>query len=162
MNIIKEIKAALALQDANEKDSKLSLLDDEFEYGHELNAADVVEGTRLLLAAALQEEDKVVRKKFFRTIDKAVLYQEIRDCIDWDGLVASLPSLEKRDLVYVLDILGLSGQRKYLSLLDKYAHHSDPEIQKWAYEAIEELSERITRSADPQIGGERRETPMAG
>lgn len=153
MDIVKEIKAILALQDASEKDSKLSLLNDEFEYGHELNAADVVEGTQLLLAAALQEDDKVVKKKFFRTIDKAVLYQEIGNCINWGGLVVSLPSLEKSDLVYVLDLLGLSGQEDYLSLLDEYAHHSDPEIKKWANEAIEELKDRITHGTDSRRTG---------
>jgi hypothetical protein len=153
MDIIKEIKEILALQNSNEKDSRLSLLNDEFEYGHGLNATDVVEGTRLLLAATLQEDDKVVKKKFFRTIDKAVLYQDVGHRINWDTLVVSLPSLEKRDLVYVLDVLGLSGQEKYLSILDKYAQHSDSEIRKWAYEAIEELEDRVVHATDSQKAG---------
>ena len=116
MNIVNEINKVLVLQDPNEKDNRLSLLDDEFEYGNALDGADVVEGTQLLLTAALQEDDKVLRKKFFRAIDTVVLYQDIGHRINWDILVVSLPSLEKRELVYVLDILGLSGQEKYLSV----------------------------------------------
>jgi hypothetical protein len=153
MDTVKQIKEILALQNPNEKENRLSLLDDDFEYGHGFSTADVVEGTRLLLAAALQEDDKGVKKQFFRTIDKAVLYQEIGDRINWDSLVISLPSLEKRDLVYVLDILGLSGQEKYLSLLDKYAHHSDPEVRRWADEAIEELEDRVTHATGSQKAG---------
>jgi hypothetical protein len=155
MDIVKEIKEILALQNLNEKDSRLSVLDDEFEYGEGLNKADVVEGTRLLLVGALQEDDNVVKKQFFRTIDKAVLYQDIGDCINWDTLIVSLPSLEKRHLVYVLDVLGLSGQEKYVALLDKYAHHSDPEIRKWAHEAIEELEDKIARATNAQKQGKR-------
>jgi hypothetical protein len=153
MNIVKDIKEILTLQNPNEKDTRLSMLDDEFEYGCELNIADVIEGTRLLLAAALQEDNKAVQKKFFRTIDNAVLYQEIGDRINWDTLVASLPTLEKRELVYVLDILGLSGQKKYLFILDKYAHHPDPEIKKWAYESNEELEDQVARAtASKKVG----------
>jgi hypothetical protein len=149
MDIVEEIKEILALQDPNEKDSRLSVLSGDFEYD-ELNKADVAEGTRLLLSAALQEDNKVLKKEFFHTIDQAVVYQEVGDRINRDPLVISLPSLEKRDLVYILDILGLSGRGKYLPLLDKYAHHSDPEIRKWALEAIEDLEDRIVHAPDAQ------------
>ena len=144
MDIIKEVKEVLVQQNPQEKHYILEQISDVLEYHHGLNEADILEGVRLLLSAALQEDDKDVRETFFRTIDKAVLYQEIGDRINWDSLVISLPSLEKRDLVYVLDILALSGKEKYLPILDKYAHHLDPEIRKWAHEAIEELEDRIT------------------
>src|SRR5579859_4952072 len=84
MDIVKEIKAILALQDPDEKDGRLSVLNSEFEYDHELNKANVMEGTQLLLTAALREGNKALRKKFFRTIDQAVVYQNIGDCITWD------------------------------------------------------------------------------
>src|SRR6516164_6760724 len=119
MNIVKEIKEILTLQNSGEKDSRLSVLSGEFEYGDGLDKAEVVEGTRLLLVAALQEDDKGLQQEFFYTIDQAVVYQDIGNCINWDTLAVSLSSLEKRDLVYALDILGLSGQEKYFSLLDK-------------------------------------------
>src|SRR5262249_44318924 len=102
---------------------------------------------------ALQENDKVLKKEFFHTINQAVVYQEIGDHINWDPLAVSLPSLEKRDLVYVLDILGLSGRGKYLPLLDKYAHHSDPEIRKWAQQALEDLQDRIAHASNSQKAG---------
>jgi hypothetical protein len=153
MDILKQVKEILEQQNPQEKDNLLEQLSDVLEYNHGLNEVDVVEGTRLLLAAALQEDDKVLRKEFFHTIDQSVVYQEIGDRINWDPLVVSLASLEKRDLVYVLDILGLSGQRKYLSLLDKYAHHSDPEIRQWAHEAIEDLEDSIVHATDSQKAG---------
>jgi len=131
----------------------LSLLSGEFEYGDKLDKADVAEGTQYLLAAALQEDDKALKKEFFYTIDQAVVYQNIGNCVDWDTLVISLPSLEKSDLVYVLDIIGLSGQRKYLPLLDRYAHHSDPEIRIWASEALEDLKDSIAHASAPQKAG---------
>ena len=65
MDVVKEIKEILALQDSGGKDSRLSVLSGEFEYGDRLDKADVVEGTRLLLDAALQEEDKALKKEFF-------------------------------------------------------------------------------------------------
>ena len=153
MDIVKEIKAILALQDPDEKDGRLSVLNSEFEYDHELNKANVMEGTQLLLTAALREGNKALRKKFFRTIDQAVVYQNIGDCITWDPLAILLPSLEKRDLVYVLDIIGLSGQRKYLSLLEEYAHHADPEIRQWASEALEDLEDSMAHASDSQKAG---------
>ena len=153
MDILKEIKEILALQNSGKKDSRLSVLSSEFEYGDRLDKANVAEGTRLLLAAALQEDDKVLRKEFFDTIDQAVVYQEIGNRINWDTLAVSLPALEKRDLVYVLDILGLSGQEKYISLLDKYVHHSDPEIRQWAHEALEDLADSIAHAPDAQKAG---------
>jgi len=153
MEIVKEVKEILALQDPDEKDGRLSVLNSEFEYDNELNKADVIEGARLLLAAALQEDNKVLRKEFFHTIDQAVVYRNIGDCIDWNALVIALPSLEKRDLVYVLDIIGLSGQRKYLLLLDEYTHHSDPEIRQWAHEALEDLEDSIARAPDAHKAG---------
>lgn len=153
MEIVKEVKEILALQNPGEKDDRLSVLNGDFEYNDELNHADVIEGTQLLLAAALQEDNKVLRKRFFRTIDQAVVYQEVGDCIDWDTLAISLPSLEKRDLVYVLDILALSGQKKYFSLLDEYAHHADPEIRDWAQEAREDLEDTIAHASSAQKAG---------
>lgn len=153
MDIVREVKEILALQNPGEKDDRLSVLNSAFEYNDELNRADVIEGTQLLLHAALQEDNKVLRKRFFRTIDQALVYQEIGGCIDWDALAALLPSLEKRDLVYVLDILALSGQGKYFSRLDEYAHHADPEIRKWAEEALEDLEDSIAHASPAQKAG---------
>src|SRR5579864_8222271 len=51
MDIVKEVKEILALRDSGEKDSRLSLLSGEFEYGDKLDKADVAEGTQYLLAA---------------------------------------------------------------------------------------------------------------
>jgi hypothetical protein len=150
MDIIQEIKEILALQNPNEKDSRLSLLNDDFEYGDDLNEADVVEGTQLLLVAALQEDDHRIRQKFFRTIDKAIVHHDISKYVDWDKLVATLPSLGKWELEYALDILGISGQARYLSALEEYTHHTDPEIREWAQEAITEIEYQIERASASQ------------
>jgi len=148
MSVVEEVKDILTLRNAGEKANRLSVLNSKFEYDDSLDKTDVVEGTQLLLAAALQEDNKVLRKKYFRTIDRAVVYQDVGDCIDWDALVVLLPSLEKMDLVYVLDIIGLSGKRKYFSLLVQYTHHVDPEIRQWASESLEDLEDSIAHAAD--------------
>jgi hypothetical protein len=150
MDIIKEIKEILALQNPNEKDSRLSLLNDEFEYGEGFDEADIAEGTQLLLAAALQEDNKVVKKKLFRAIDKAVAHHDIRACVDWDRLATALPSLGKWELEYVLDILGISGRARYLPTLEEYTHHADPEIREWAQEAITEIEYQVARATASQ------------
>jgi len=150
MDIIKEIKEILALQNLNEKEIRLSLLNDEFEYGDGSNEADIAEGIQLLLAATLQEDNKTVKKKVFRTIDKAVVHHDIRDLVDWDRLAVALPSLGKWELEYVLDILGISGQARYLPALEEYTHHADPEIREWAQEAITEIEYQVTRATDLQ------------
>src|SRR5436305_8546422 len=110
MDIVKEIKEILRLQNPNDKDTRLSTLNDEFEYDDSSNEADIAEGTQLLLVAALQEDNKMVKRKFLRTIDKAVVHHDIRKLVDWDRLVTELPTLGKWELEYALDILGIAGQ----------------------------------------------------
>ena len=144
MDIVKEVIEILALKKPHEKDNRLEQLSDVFEYHHGLDKADIIEGVRLLLPAALQEDDRDMRQTFLRAIENAVVHHDIGDCINWDALVTSLPSLEKWDLEYVLNVLGLSGQAKYLPTLDEYAHHIDPEIREWAQEAIREVEYRVT------------------
>ena len=143
VDILKQIKGILAEQNPQEKDTQLSQLDDMLEYHHDLNEADVVEGVRLLLVAALQESDQQIRQTFFSTLYTAVACQDIGDRVDWDRLATVLPSLGKWEPEYVLDILGLSGQARYLPVLEAYTHHADPEIREWAKEAITEIEYRV-------------------
>jgi hypothetical protein len=62
----------------------------------------------------------------------------------------ALPSLDKWELEYVLDILGFSGQVRYLPALKKYAHDADPEIREWAQEAITEIGYRVAHASASQ------------
>ena len=150
MNIVKEINEVLALQNSNEREDGLERINDLFEYSQDLKDVDIVEGVQLLLTAVLQERDARAKRQLFRIIDKAVARYDIGNSIDWDVLATSLSSLEKRDLVYVLDILGLSGQGKYLSVLTTYAHNFDSEIRAWALDAIEEATYRVAHASDIQ------------
>lgn len=150
MHILKQVKEILGQQNPQEKDTQLSQLDDMLEYHHGLNTTDIVEGVRLLLVAALQENDQRIRQKFFRTIDTAVACQDIGDRMDWDRLVDVLPSLGKWELQYVLDVLGLSGQARYLPILEEYVHHADPEIRGWGQEAITEIEYRVAHASASQ------------
>ena len=150
MDILKQVKEILVEQNSQEKDDKLEQLRQVLEYHHGLNEADIVEGVRLLLSAALQEDNKAVRETFFSTIDTAVGYHDIRRRIDWDRLVAVLPSLGKWELEYVLDILGFSGHVGYIPVLEKYTRHADPEIRAWAEDAIENVNSLVAHAADVQ------------
>jgi len=150
MDILKQIKEILAQQNPQEKDTQLSQLDDILEYHHDLQEADVVEGVRLLLVAALQENDQQIRQTFFSTIYTAVACQDIGARVDWDELATMLPSLEKWELQYVLDILGLSGKARHLPILKEYTHHTDPEIKESAHEAITEIEYRIAHTSVAQ------------
>ena len=64
-----------------------------------------------------------------------------------------LPSLNKWQLGYALDILGLTGQEKYVSTLDGYALHADPEVREGALRAIKNISVLVAYDANPQNGG---------
>jgi len=150
MDILKQVKEILKQQDPQEKDTQLSQLDDVLEYHHDLREADVVEGVQLLLVATLQETDQQLRQLFFSTIYTAVACQDIGDHLDWSGLTTVHLSLGKWELEYVLDILGLSGQTKYLPFLEAYTHHADPEINEWAQEAIAEIEYRIAHTSIAQ------------
>ena len=108
---------------------------------------------RLLLPAALQEDDKVARETFFSTIDTAVIHHAIEDRIDWDTLASSLSSLEKWNLEYALNVLGLSGQARYLPILNEYAHYVDPEIRESARDAIREIEYRVAHATPAQKAG---------
>jgi hypothetical protein len=148
MNIINEIKETLALQNSQERVSKLEQISDVFEYGHGLNVEDVMEGTKLLLAAALQEKDQSIKDQIFYALYTAVVHQDIGDRIDWSVLVDILPSLDKSQLEEALGILGLSGQEKYLRVLDEYMHNADSEIREWAIDAIREIKYRLAHAPE--------------
>ena len=148
MDIIKEVKEVLVQQNPQEKHYILEQISDVLEYHHGVNEADVVEGVRLLLSAALQEDDKDVRETFFSTIAAAVVYHDING--DWDRLVAALPSLDKHELEYVLDILEISGKVRCLPALEEYTHHADPEVREWAQEAITEIEYRVMHATASQ------------
>ena len=105
---------------------------------------------RLLLSAALQEDNKAVRETFFSTIATAVAYHHIRTRVDWSRLYNALPSLNKWELEYVLDILGFSGEVQYLPILKKYARDPDPEIREWADDEIENINSWVTHTSASQ------------
>jgi hypothetical protein len=154
MDILKRAKDILAEHNPGEKDNLLEQLSQVLEYyREELNDADVIEVVRLLLPAALQEEDEVAGEAFFSTINTAVIHHDIEDRIDWDALAASLSSLETWNLEYALSVLGFSGQARYLPILNEYAQHTDPEVSKWAREAIREVEYRIAHAAPTQKAG---------
>lgn len=153
MDILKQVREILAEQNRNEKDDKLEQLSDVLEYHYGLNKMDVVEGTRLLLAAALQEDDKDLKQTFLRAIENAVVHHDIGDCINWDMLAASLSALEKWDLEYALNVLGLSGQDRYLPVVNEYARSTDPEIREWAREAIREIEYRVAHVTPARKAG---------
>jgi hypothetical protein len=146
VDILKQVNEIIVQQNPQEKDNLLGQLSQVLEYHHGLNEADVVEGVRLLLSAAMQEGNKAVRETFFSTIAVAVAYHHIRAGIDWDRLHDALPSLGKWELQYVLDVLGLSGQVRYLPALKEYAHDADSEIREWAQEAITEIEYRVVHA----------------
>jgi hypothetical protein len=147
MDILKQVREILAQRNLQEKDNLLTQLDQVLEYHHGLNEADIVEGVRLLLSAALQEGNKAVRDTFFSTIATAVAYHQIRNRIDWSRLHDALPSLNKWELEYVLDILGFSGEVRYLPILKKYARDPDPEIREWADDAIENINSWVAHTS---------------
>jgi hypothetical protein len=153
MDILKKVKEILVERNPQKKEHLLEQLSQVLEYHYELDEAEVVEGVRLLLSAALQEDNKEVREFFFSTIDNTVVHRDIGDCIDWDALAASLSSLGRWELEYVLSVLGLSGQVRYLPVLNEYAHHADPEIREWAQEAITEIEYRIAHASPSQKAG---------
>lgn len=153
MDILKLVKEILVEQKPYEKDYLLESLSQILEHHHGLNEADIIEGVRLLLAAALQEENKEVRETFFSTIDNAVLHHDIGDCIDWDTLVPLLSDLGKWELDNVLHTLGLSGQARYLPILNEYAHHADPEIRESAQDAIREIEYRVAHATPSRKAG---------
>ncbi len=154
MDIIKNIKDVLALQNHYEKRSKLEYLSDVFEYNKWLEAEDVAEGVKILLFFALKEKEQDVKESFFHTINNAVVYHQKEDIghrINWDTLINSLSALDKWQLEYALNILSLSGQERYLPILREYTHSADPEIREWASDAIGEIKYRLAHASGDQI-----------
>jgi hypothetical protein len=158
MNMTKEIQDALALQNPQEKVGRLEQLSDVFEYGHSLNEEDVIEGTKLLLTATLEEKDHLVKDQIFYVLYTSVVHQDIGDRIDWDVLADMLSSLNKSQLEEALGVLGLSGQEKYLHVLGKYTRNAAPEIRDWAFDAIREIEYRLTIDSGDQTKMEQQNT----
>lgn len=147
MDIVKEVKEILTLQDIHEKRRQIEQISDVLEYWPDLSEKDVAEGSQLLLDAALQEEDEVLQESLFHAANHVVACQSTVNLMNWDGLAASLPSLGIEGLDYALNMLGISGKARYLPVLEKYTHHADPEIRKSAQEAIGELKHQLARAA---------------
>ncbi|MBV9259498.1 MAG: hypothetical protein JO215_15890 [Ktedonobacteraceae bacterium] len=151
MDVLKQVKDILEQQNPQEKDNLLEQLSDMFEYRVELNVNVIMEAVQLLLTAALQEKNYSVKEAFFYALNSAIVHYQDKDMgarIDWDLLVASLPSLEKQLLDYAFNILSLSKQKKYLQVFDMYTHHSDPDIREWAQEANDDLKNELSRTSD--------------
>ena len=153
MDIVKEIKDILALLNQHAKDRGLERMNDVFEYGYgyDLEEEDIVEGVRLLLAAALREQDPVIKQRILRTIFKAVVYRPAKSMIsgiDWDSLAASFSSLDKWQLAYSIVILGLTGQKRYIPILEPYTLHTDPDIRERAIDAIKKINSMTAHTPD--------------
>ena len=151
MSMTKEIKDTLALRNPQEMVGRLEQLSDIFEYDHNLREEDVIEGTKLLLDAALREKDSSVKELLFYALYESVLHRDIGDCIDWDALADILSSLGSVQLEEALGVLGFSGQERYLPVLADYTHNADAEICKWAFDAIGEIKYRLAHASHNQI-----------
>ncbi|MBV9710676.1 MAG: hypothetical protein JO011_07175, partial [Ktedonobacteraceae bacterium] len=130
MDIVKEIKEMLALPNQHAKERGLERIIDvlEYKHGYDLNEENIVESIKLLLTAALQEQDPMLKRKFFRALSTAAAchqgkYLGLR--IDWDPLANSLSSLDKWQLQYVIRILVLTAQERYVPILNEYTYHAD-------------------------------------
>jgi hypothetical protein len=153
MDIVKDVKEILKLQDTHEKRRQIEQISDVLEYWPDLSEKDVAEGSQLLLAAALQEEDEDLQESLFHAANHVVACQSAVNLMDWDGLAASLPSLGIGVLDYALGMLGISGQARYLPALEEYTHHADPEVRESAQEAISELKHQLALAAGSQREG---------
>ncbi|MBV9259497.1 MAG: hypothetical protein JO215_15885 [Ktedonobacteraceae bacterium] len=146
MDIVKQVKDILEQQNPQQKDNLLEQLSQVLEYHHGLSETDIAEGISLLLNAASQEENSTMRETFLSTISTAVSHHDMGDRIDWNKLVAMLPSLGNLELPYALNILGFSGQASYLPVLETYTHHADSDVREWADDAIDNITSRMPAS----------------
>jgi len=153
MDILKQVEEILREQDPQEKEYLLEALNQVLEYHRGLNDAEIVEAVQLLLPAALQEDDKRAREAFFDAMNTAAIHHDIERHVDWDILASSLSSLAKGDLEYALDLLGFSGQIRYLPILNEYTHDADPEIREWAEDAIKEVEYRVAHASSARKVG---------
>ena len=151
MDIAKEAADLVAQQQPEEQRERLGVLSSVFEYSRNLDPVDVGEGVQILLDAALQVNpaDEETKEAFLDTIYSAVVSRDVGDRVNWDGLIPVLPSLEKKPLLeYALDVLGLSGQEKYLPVIEKYTHHSDPDVRQSVEDAINEITYRVAHRSE--------------
>ena len=145
MDITKAIKEALELPNSHRKENALESINEVLEYGHGeiLERDELIQGVKLLLAAALQEEDSDMKRRLLRTISQAVVFHQgkylRRSSVDWDPLASSVASLEIPQLEYALLILGVSGREKYVPVLERYTQHTGPRISKLALKAIDDI-----------------------
>jgi hypothetical protein len=146
MNIAKEAADLVAQQRPEEQQKRIEQLTHVFMHTHNLDPVDVGEGVQILLDAVLQVNpaDTETKEAFLETIRSAVVFHDIEYRVNWDGLAAELPSLEKKPLLEcALHLLGLSGQEKYVPVMEEYTHHSDPGVKKMSEFAITEITYRV-------------------
>lgn len=125
------------------RESKLEYLNDldtAFDtYNRDIaNASEVV---GVLIDAALASTDDEITDGILEVICSAQVSQNLHG-VDYDALAGSLDNVAERFLPRFIDILGNTGDKRYLSAILRFQNHQAKNVQNAVKDALVEL--RVT------------------
>jgi len=83
-------------------------------------AEEVGEAAAILLKAALVEQNKEMKATMFDLLATAVSWHRIDLLLDWDAILAQIPSYAGNTLLSALEMLGWSRNKKHIPPLERY------------------------------------------
>ncbi|MFC7443079.1 hypothetical protein [Laceyella putida] len=138
--LLKEVQGILELGDLTKKELELERLDFDFVLGR-INIEEVTSIINLLIKEALIEKNKELRMLLLSIIINALSHyygDYHRDEINWNLIVEGL-DIFPDDIEEMIEIIGFSGDTKYISVLEKYVCYPEDDIRESAREAIESI-----------------------
>lgn len=139
MGLRKEIEDILQIQDAKEKIRKIEDVEDGFRDSGSLETDEVGEIAAILLNFALGEANDDMKEAIFSLLLTAASWRRIDKYIDWNGVISQISHLTGYSLLYTLELLGWSREKKYISFLEECLNYPDVRVKITALEAISQI-----------------------
>src|SRR5699024_12435239 len=98
MDTIKKLKEAFSCNNQDKKEIKIEEIADLYEFG-DLDKAEIIEGTNLLLSQVILEKDEVFKESILHAIHNAIVYHDVAVNVSLDILLpycCSLRSVVRR------------------------------------------------------------------
>lgn len=139
MGFRNEIEEILKIQGVEEKREKIEEMAYELSENRTVAAEEVGEAAAILFKVVLVEQNKDVKATMFDFLATAVSWHRIDLFLDWDAILAQIPSYAGNTLLSALEMLGWSRDKKYIPPLERYLDSPNIWVQITAIEALSQI-----------------------
>lgn len=148
MGFRNEIEEILKVQSRGEKTERIEEIVFDLSSRRSVAEEEVGETAAILVQAALGEQNKGVKGALFDLLATIVRWYRIDRLIDWDAILAQIPSFTGKILLFALEMLGWSRDQRYIPLLERYLDSPNIWVQITALEAIAQIWWDLSEKSD--------------